>query len=142
MKRYRIFGVVVIFFLIATLFIGTTMAAEYNVERGDNLTKISKLTGHTIGQLVQMNNLENPNLIIIGQKITFISQKDIEDCRSWCVKRLEELFPVPDPNCVFFLNAYEDMNNNNIRYSINDPHGLHFSLVLVFAKAWRAIYLA
>ena len=41
----------------------------YTVVRGDNLSKIAKRFGVTVKQLVEWNNIENPNLIFPGQKI-------------------------------------------------------------------------
>jgi len=41
----------------------------YTVVRGDNLSKIAKHYGVTVKQLVEWNNIENPNLIFPGQKI-------------------------------------------------------------------------
>lgn len=39
----------------------------YTVKSGDNLTKIAKKYGRTVSQLVEWNNISNPNLIKIGQ---------------------------------------------------------------------------
>ncbi len=41
----------------------------YTVKRGDNLTKIAKMYGVTVAELVKWNNIKNPNLIYPGQKI-------------------------------------------------------------------------
>lgn len=41
----------------------------YIVKRGDNLTKIAKMYGVTVAELVKWNNIKNPNLIYPGQKI-------------------------------------------------------------------------
>lgn len=39
----------------------------YTVVRGDNLTKIARMYGTTVAQLVSWNNIKNPNLIFAGQ---------------------------------------------------------------------------
>jgi LysM repeat protein len=39
----------------------------YTVQRGDNLTKIAKMYGTTVQQLVAWNNIKNPNIIYTGQ---------------------------------------------------------------------------
>lgn len=44
-------------------------AQYYTVQKGDNLTKISKKFGTTVNNLVKLNGIKNPNLIYIGQKI-------------------------------------------------------------------------
>ena len=41
----------------------------YTVKSGDNLTKIAKMYGTTVEYLVRMNNIKNPNLIYVGQRI-------------------------------------------------------------------------
>ena len=41
----------------------------YIVKRGDNLTKIARMYGVTVSDLVKWNNIKNPNLIYPGQKI-------------------------------------------------------------------------
>ena len=41
----------------------------YVVKSGDNLTKIANRYGTTVNQLVAWNNIKNPNLIYVGQKI-------------------------------------------------------------------------
>lgn len=39
----------------------------YTVKRGDNLTKIARMYGVTVADLVKWNNIKNPNLIFPGQ---------------------------------------------------------------------------
>ena len=39
----------------------------YTVKRGDNLTRIAQAYGVTVSDLVQWNNIKNPNLIFVGQ---------------------------------------------------------------------------
>ena len=41
----------------------------YVVQKGDTLTKIAGRYGVTVAQLVKWNNIPNPNLILVGQKI-------------------------------------------------------------------------
>ena len=46
-----------------------TTAKYYVIQAGDNLSTIAKKHNTTINQLVSWNNIKNPNLIYIGQKI-------------------------------------------------------------------------
>lgn len=41
----------------------------YTVVKGDNLTKIARRFGTSVNQLVQWNNIKNPNLIYPGQRL-------------------------------------------------------------------------
>lgn len=41
----------------------------YTVKRGDALYKIAKANNTTIAKLVEWNNIKNPNLIYVGQKL-------------------------------------------------------------------------
>lgn len=41
----------------------------YEVVRGDNLTKIAKKFSTTVEQIAHLNNLSNPNVIRVGQKL-------------------------------------------------------------------------
>ncbi len=41
----------------------------YTVQSGDTLSKIAKMYNTTVGDLVAKNNISNPNLIYVGQKI-------------------------------------------------------------------------
>lgn len=42
----------------------------YTVQRGDTLSGIAHKYGTTVAKLVELNNIKNPNLITVGQKIT------------------------------------------------------------------------
>lgn len=44
-------------------------AQYYTVKAGDNLTKIAKMYGTTVNQLVSWNNISNPNIIYPNQKL-------------------------------------------------------------------------
>jgi GH25 family lysozyme M1 (1,4-beta-N-acetylmuramidase)/LysM repeat protein len=49
--------------------LGVNNKVYYTVQKNDNLTKIAKKYGTTVNQLVAWNNIANPNLIYIGQKL-------------------------------------------------------------------------
>lgn len=52
-------------------------ATEYRVRRGDTLTRLAELTGHTVSELASMNGINDPNRIEVGRVITFISREDL-----------------------------------------------------------------
>jgi LysM repeat protein len=43
---------------------------QYTINEGDTLSKISKNTGYSVEQLAKLNNIEDPNKIYAGQKLT------------------------------------------------------------------------
>lgn len=49
--------------------LGINKVEYYVVQKNDNLTKIANKYGTTVNQLVAWNNISNPNLIYVGQKL-------------------------------------------------------------------------
>lgn len=59
------------------VFSTVTLAAEfYTVKTGDTLWKISRKTGTSIENIIKLNNLNNPNNIYVGQKLTISSNSN------------------------------------------------------------------
>jgi hypothetical protein len=59
---------------------------------------------------------------------------DTEKAKNWC----RYMMPRSDSeNREFFRQALVDLNNGNIRYSIDTPTGLHINVVRAFAAAWE-----
>ena len=129
----RIISLVVVS-LVVVAFAAVSYAAEYVVKKGDNLTKVAKLTEHKIPDLIQMNLINHQDLIYAGQKLTYLSEYDKLRAKMWSERRRTELDP-SDKNYEFFGWVLEDLKKNHLRYSINEPSGTHYSLILDFAKA-------
>ena len=51
---------------------GTYVQQTYVVQAGDTLTKIAKMFNTTVKKLAEYNNIENPNLIYVGQVIKIV----------------------------------------------------------------------
>lgn len=49
--------------------LGLTSSITYTVKLGDTLTMIAKKYGTTVSQIVKDNNIKNPNMIYVGQKL-------------------------------------------------------------------------
>src|SRR5690606_36010449 len=47
----------------------TSTTTTYVVKKGDTLSHIAKRFGTTVNELVRLNNIKNPNLIYVGQKL-------------------------------------------------------------------------
>jgi len=58
----------------------TKKRISYTVVRGDTLYKIARTFGTTIQKLVELNNIQNPNLIYVGQ--TLIIETNLESASS------------------------------------------------------------
>ena len=55
----------------------------YTVVRGDTLSKLAQEFGTTVSKIVELNNIPNPNLIYVGQKIRIITTGEddtLHDC--------------------------------------------------------------
>lgn len=48
---------------------GTFSGAVYTVKRGDTLSKISRMTGSSVGDLARLNGIPSPYTIQVGQRI-------------------------------------------------------------------------
>lgn len=48
---------------------GTFNGSVYTVKKGDTLSKISRMTGTSVGELARMNNLPAPYKLLVGQRI-------------------------------------------------------------------------
>lgn len=72
----------VLIFVILLSFSVLFASEYYIVQKGDTLSKIAKETGLTVEELVKYNDLENPDLIIVGQKLRLTppyTQKDLNE---------------------------------------------------------------
>jgi len=58
----------------------------YTVKRGDTLSEIALKYNTTVSNLVNLNNISNPNLIYPGQVITINSSTNIENGKNSCGK--------------------------------------------------------
>ena len=48
------------------------------VEAGDSLSKIAKREGVTVDEVMSLNNISDPNLLFVGQKLTISGQASLE----------------------------------------------------------------
>jgi LysM repeat protein len=65
MKK-TIISIVLILVLISSLPL-LAFAAEYTVKSGDTLYSIARNNATTVEELTKINNIQNPNLIYVGQ---------------------------------------------------------------------------
>jgi len=81
--------------LVLSVFISAIVAGagglrSYKVQRGDNLTLISKKTGVSVQELVRLNSITNPNRLLVGQKLLLSSPNGVY---SGGVKTVEKEIP-------------------------------------------------
>lgn len=143
---------IVLFCLMFVFLPGTALSAEHIVQEGNTLSWLSIMTGHTIEQLMEMNDIENRNLIYIGQKIYYISDDDIEKAIIWCdilyAETSQEVMYIVSPiasslfhdtrtnNLNFFSQTKAYLKKKQIRY-YNDEPGVFFGIVINFAESMR-----
>lgn len=58
---------------------GKKQSITYTVKKGDTLSGIAKRYRVTVSQLVNINNIKNPNLIYVGQVLTIPTETNIND---------------------------------------------------------------
>lgn len=58
---------------------GKKQTVTYKVKKGDTLSSIAKKYGITVNELINANNIKNPNLIYIGQVLTIPMESNIHD---------------------------------------------------------------
>lgn len=69
----------------------------YTVKRGDNLTRIAAMYNTTISQLVAWNQIKNPNLIYVGQKL-IVGKKSVDPSPTPTPPQ-----PTPEPEKVYYV---------------------------------------
>jgi LysM repeat protein len=117
-------------------FLGQVSAAEYIVKSGDCLSIIAIKTNTSVCDLVALNEIQNQNQILPGQKIKYLVDQDLADAQAWAKKQMSEP-GVSNGNYMVFDYVAEDIENHHIRYSVSEPNGAHADLILSFASAWR-----
>ncbi len=65
MKKYLIILLTLV--MVMTCSIGTVVAGDYTVKSGDTLWEIARDLNVSMDQLIEINKLQNPNLIVTGQ---------------------------------------------------------------------------
>lgn len=75
---------------------GKKQTITYTVKKGDTLSSIARRYGVTVQQLVNINNIKNPNLIYVGQILTIPSASDQHDLNHilYKVKRGNTLYQI------------------------------------------------
>ena len=54
-----------------------TSTQTYTVQRGDTLSEIAQMFGTTVQEIVQINNIANPNLIFPGQVLKILTNSTV-----------------------------------------------------------------
>lgn len=75
---------------------GKKQTITYTVQRGDTLGSIAKKYGISVGQLINANNIKNPNLIYVGQILTIPTETNIHDMNHilYTVRRGNSLYQI------------------------------------------------
>lgn len=85
----------------------------YTVKRGDNLWNISRNYGTTVQEIAQLNNISNPNLIFIGQRLKIPKNSNISsESIYYTVRRGDSLWRI---SRMYGVSVSYLANLNNIR---------------------------
>lgn len=68
----------------------------YTVRKGDTLSRIANRYGITVNEIVELNNIQNPNLIYVGQELKIPLNNSINQMQSvyYTVKRGDRLWRI------------------------------------------------
>ena len=85
----------------------------YTVRRGDNLWNISRKYGTTVQEIVQLNNISNPNLIFPGQRLKIPKASNVSNKSVYyTVRRGDSLWRI---SRLYGVSVRYLANLNNIR---------------------------
>lgn len=75
---------------------GKKQSMTYTVKKGDTLSSIAKKYGISVQQLINSNNIANPNLIYVGQILTIPTKSNIHDMNHilYTVRRGNSLYQI------------------------------------------------
>lgn len=100
-----------------------TGSITYTVQRGNTLSQIARAYGVTISHLVELNNIQNPNLIYVGQKLRITESANttlnpVEQNTYYTVKRGDTLWGIARRYgvTVQYLVNLNEISNPNLIY--------------------------
>lgn len=98
---------------------------SYEVQSGDNLTKIAKKYGTTVDEIVRLNNISNPNLIYVGQYLVIptTSNAQVSTDSTYVVKSGDTLSGIANK----FGTTYQKLAEIN---GISNPNKIYAGQVL------------
>lgn len=88
----------------------------YTVKAGDTLSEIAQRFGTTTAELARKNNISNPNLISVGQKLNVGGSGKASDGGTFTVKAGDTLSEIAAKLCV--SQKHLENKNNNIKTPI------------------------
>lgn len=80
---------------------------EYIVEKGDTLSGIALKFNTTISELVSLNNIKNPNLIIIGDKLKIPNSQINKEMVTYVVRKGDTLSEIAKKYNMSWQQLYE-----------------------------------
>ncbi len=75
LAAYLVSFLLIFFILVPIAYADTT----YVVQPGDSLSKIARQFNTTIAEIAEANNIQNPNLVVVGRELIIPSGQDKED---------------------------------------------------------------
>ncbi len=100
-----------------------TGSINYTVKRGDTLSQIALEYGVSINHIVELNNIENPNLIYPGEKLRITQSNStvlnpLKNNNIYTVKRGDTLWQIAKTYgvTVSYIVSINDIENPNIIY--------------------------
>lgn len=117
----------------------------YSVQKGDSLSSIAKKFNMPLNELIKNNNINNPNVIFIGQRLKINSKNPTQNYipklrSSEQIYELEKNYN--SQSDIDIINGFHRRNNTNEYYIIddkkNDQVGVYKNGILI--KSFKAIH--
>ncbi len=86
----------------------------YTVKKGDTLSQIANRYGITVNEIVELNNIKNPNLIFVGQELKIPLENSINQMQTvyYRVRRGDRLWRIAK---MYRTTVYNIVRLNNIK---------------------------
>ncbi|MEE9416066.1 MAG: LysM domain-containing protein [Acidimicrobiales bacterium] len=101
--------------------LGGQLAATHVVAKGDTLTEIARQSGATVEEIATSNGISNPNLIVVGQKLTVPESTDIV----WVVQKGDTVYSIAKSQG---LTVQAVINRNGLSRSALIREGEHLRI--------------
>lgn len=109
-------------------------AADHQIRSGETLQSVAAATGHTVQQLHAMNEISDPNFIVTGHSLQYISDTEVK-LAVYYLQHQQKVMAKSDYRERFGWQL-EQLRTGRIQYSVGGDmdHNVFFGNVIMFAQ--------